>query len=93
MRVCLHVASLMSVAIAPMCASASLVLLCSHIPYSLRLLQRDPDQTERYCTVRSASFIAFPFTQTGDTYRTEFALTRKRPDQTEHTAQSAQRPS
>ena len=36
----------MSVAIAPMYASASPVLHCSHIPYTLRLLQRDPDQTE-----------------------------------------------
>ena len=32
-----------------------------------------------YCTVRSASFIAIPFTQAGYTYQTEFALAKKRP--------------
>ena len=46
MRVCFHVANLMSVTIAPMCASASPVLHCSHIPYTLRMLQRVPNQTE-----------------------------------------------
>ena len=34
-RVCLHVANLLSTAIAPMCASASPVLHCSHTPFTL----------------------------------------------------------
>ena len=42
----LHITNLMGVAIALMCASASPVLHSSHIPYTLCLLQRDPDQIE-----------------------------------------------
>ena len=51
-RVCLHAANLMSVASVPMCASASPVLHCFKIPYILRLLQRDPAQTD--CITQSA---------------------------------------
>ena len=39
------------------------------------------------------SFIPIPFTQTGDVYQTESVLLERDPDQTEPTAQSAQRPS
>ena len=39
------------------------------------------------------SFISIPFTQTGDIYQTESVLLERDPDQTEPTAQSAQRPS
>ena len=58
-RVCLHVATLLSVEIAPMCASASPVLHCFHIPYTLRLLQRDPDQTKH--TAQSAQRLLLSF--------------------------------